>query len=100
MTIEMQKFGTILNSRPAGREAFLAFRPQLLHALKPEETITLDFQHVQVLTPSFADEFVTPLVEQHPEKIAFQHTTNITVQKTLEFLSEDWPERSYEWKER
>lgn len=98
MTIAMHKFGTILNSRPAGREAFLAFRPQLLHVLKSTEEIILDFQGVQVLTPSFADEFVTPLLEQYPGRVSFMHTQNITVRKTLEFLSEQWPKDAYDWK--
>lgn len=95
MIIDMRKFGDILNSRPAGREAFLAFRPKLLHDLKADETILVDFEGVKVLTPSFADEFITPLIEQYPGKISLQNTHNITVRKTLEFLSPDWPKNSY-----
>lgn len=95
MIIEMRKFGEILNSRPSGREAFLAFRPRLLHDLQPEEAILVDFEGIKVLTPSFADEFVTPLVRQYQGKLSFQNTRNITVRKTLEFLSQDWPENSY-----
>lgn len=89
MTIEMQKIGVILNSRPAGREALLAMRPHL----RGVEDVVLDFSGVNVLTPSFADEFVTPLVSEYKDRLLLTHTKeNITVFKTLEFLSEDWGE--------
>jgi len=88
MTIEMKNIGIVLDSRPAGREAFLAMQPRLRDAANVE----LDFDGVKVLTPSFADEFVTPLIEKYGDHITFLHTTkNITVQKTLRFLAEDWP---------
>lgn len=88
MTIEMVKFGQILSSRPVGRESLLAIRPTLP---KDPEEIILDFSGVNVLTPSFADEFVTPLTEQFQDNIKLVHTQeNITVQKTLQFLSENW----------
>lgn len=95
MIIDMRKFGEILNSRPSGREAFLAFRPRLLHDLQSEEAILIDFKGIKVLTPSFADEFITSLIQQYPGKLSFKNTQNITVQKTLEFLSQDWPKNSY-----
>lgn len=91
MTIEMHKFGETLVAHPEGREAFLGYRPCLLHDLGPTEEIVIDFQGVAVLTPSFAVEFITPLLEQYPRRVSFKNTKNITVQKTLEFLSEQWP---------
>lgn len=96
MIIAMKKFGDILNSRPAGREAFLAFRPHLLHDLSNVETITIDFDGIRVLTPSFADEFVTPLIEQYPKRVLLKNTANITVQKVLLFLSRDWPKGAFQ----
>lgn len=89
MMIEMSKFGTVLNSRPAGREAFLAIRP-ILHA---DSELTIDFSGIQVLTPSFADAFITPLSEHMAgQRMRLTHTQeNITVQKTLSFLASDWP---------
>jgi hypothetical protein len=55
MRFEMKKFGLILNSRPAGREAVLRVR-QIANGIKNDK-IEFDFSGVDVLTPSFADEF-------------------------------------------
>ncbi|MBI1812289.1 STAS-like domain-containing protein [Candidatus Peregrinibacteria bacterium] len=103
MTIQVQKFGKVLNARPAGREAFLAIRPSLpSHNVDAgsdrgkTEDIIIDFDGVEVLTPSFADEFVTPLTQLYPGRISFANTENITVRKTLAFLSEDWPKGTYQ----
>ena len=95
MTIEMRRIGNVLDSRPEGREAFLGIRPTLPTS---QEEITLDFQGVDVLTPSFADEFVTALIELYPGKIQFSNTTNVSVKETLEFLSESWPHGTYQMK--
>ena len=57
MTIEVKKFGTILNGRPAGREAALILE-QLLAKIGKDEEVILDFSDVLVLTPSYADEFL------------------------------------------
>lgn len=56
MIIPVHKFGTILNGRPAGREAALVLK-QILHNVKRDEGIVFDFSDVVVLTPSYADEF-------------------------------------------
>lgn len=93
MTLLMRKFGEKLDSRPAGREAWLAIQPRL-REMTPGEIITLDFAHVLLLTPSFADEFVTPLVNEYTDRASLVHTQeNITVRKTLEFLKETWRHR-------
>ncbi len=90
MILFMRNFGEKLDSRPMGREAWLAIQPKLREA-KPNEEITLDFEGVLLLTPSFADEFVTSLVSDYPNPIVLRSTReNITVQKTLEFLRETW----------
>lgn len=90
MTLLMHNFGEKLDSRPAGREAWLAIQPRL-REMKSEEKITLDFARILLLTPSFADEFVTPLINEHPGRAILVHTQeNITVRKTLEFLKEAW----------
>jgi hypothetical protein len=88
MTVEMRTIGEILDSRPAGREALLALRPRL----STVKDLVLDFGGVKVLTPSFADEFVTPLIGEFDLKL-MNTQGNITVQKTLEFLAEDWPRK-------
>jgi hypothetical protein len=47
MTIQMHKFGTILNSRPAGREAFLAISPTLLPTTEGEHQLLLGIPDVR-----------------------------------------------------
>lgn len=90
MILLMHNFGEKLDSRVAGREAWLAIQPRLRENTEGE-TITLDFADVLLLTPSFADEFVTSLMNEYPNPIVLEKTKeNITVQKTLEFLWETW----------
>lgn len=93
MILLMKNFGEKLDSRPAGREAWLAIQPRLREISK-EETLTLDFADVLLLTPSFADEFVTNILNDFPNRVILLNTqSNITVKKTLEFLSETWKEK-------
>ncbi|MBI5614260.1 DUF4325 domain-containing protein [Candidatus Gottesmanbacteria bacterium] len=86
MTIEVKKFGTTLVSRPAGKEAWLAFQPVLGEVAENEE-IVVDFIGVAVLTPSWADEFLTPLRERYGNKVNLIHTDNASVQATLAILA-------------
>lgn len=60
MTIAVKQFGEFLTSRPAGKEAFLAARAYSI-ADDMDEPIVLDFSGVQVLTPSWIDEFLRGL---------------------------------------
>lgn len=87
MRIDLSKFGTTLLSRPSGKEAFLAFKPQLTN-LKKDEKIELDFSLVKVFTPSWADEFITPLIETYGARITLLNTENSSVQATLKILKE------------
>ncbi|MEK9156029.1 MAG: STAS-like domain-containing protein [Patescibacteria group bacterium] len=87
MKIELKKFGELLISRPAGREAFLAMSAYLTRDLREDETIELDFSGVKVLTPSWADEVITKLAEKFPH-IQLANTDNATVQATLKTLRE------------
>ncbi|MDD5054676.1 MAG: DUF4325 domain-containing protein [Candidatus Peribacteraceae bacterium] len=99
MTIEMRKVGTILDSRPAGREAYLAIISRIpiaqVDVISGEfRDIVIDFAGVEVLTPSFADEFITSIAEAHGGHVRLIHTQdNITVRKTLAFLREEWGEK-------
>ncbi|OGK14396.1 hypothetical protein A3A93_00405 [Candidatus Roizmanbacteria bacterium RIFCSPLOWO2_01_FULL_38_12] len=85
MNIELKKFGTTLVSRPAGKEAWLAFQP-VLKGVSPEEKITVDFDGVVVLTPSWADEFLTPLRNSFKEKVVLINTNNPSVKETFSIL--------------
>ena len=86
MRIELKKFGDILISRPAGREAFLVMSSNLIGDIKKEENIIIDFAGVKVLTPSWADEVITKLAENYSVKV--ENTDNPTVQATLKILSQ------------
>ncbi len=85
MKIELKKFGEMLISRPAGREAFLAMQAYLTKGADRNETIEIDFAGVKVMTPSWADEVVTKLAQEF-KNIKFLNTDNPTVQATLRTL--------------
>lgn len=86
MIIELKKFGTTLVSRPSGKEAWLAFQPTLIDITENEEVI-VDFDGVLVLTPSWADEFLTPLVARYKDRVKLRNTGNASVKATLEILA-------------
>lgn len=85
MKIAIEKFGNILVSRPSGKEAFLALNP-MLKDLGTTENLELDFSGVIVLTPSWADEFVTPLKSQFPGRVSLVNTENSSITATLKTL--------------
>lgn len=85
MIIELKKFGTTLISRQSGREAFAAFQPTLL-GISQSETLEIDFQGVLTFSPSWGDEFLTPLQAQLGERLILSSTDNLSVKATLEIL--------------
>ncbi len=85
MTIKLSKFGHLLVSRPAGREAYLAAKAYIL-PLK-HETVEVDFSGVKVMTPSWLDEFLTPLREEFgADRITLTATDNPSVQASLKTI--------------
>lgn len=86
MTITISKFGTTLVSRPSGKEAWLAFQPVLNEMILNEEII-VDFKGVLVLTPSWADEFLTPLRNKFKDKVKLINISNPSVKATLSILN-------------
>lgn len=86
MLIELKKFGDILTSREAGREALAAFSPTL-KLLGDNEEIKIDFQGVSVLTPSWADEFIRTLLEKYGKRVSFMNDQNPSVQAALQFAN-------------
>ncbi|MBD3366043.1 DUF4325 domain-containing protein [candidate division WWE3 bacterium] len=71
VTIKLRKFGKILNSRPFGAEAALRAK-QIIEQKDERDSTILDFKEVEVMSPSFIDEFVKKLKEQYPQmKIDF-----------------------------
>lgn len=85
MKIELKKFGTTLISRQNGREAFAALQPQIT-ALGENENMELDFEGVITFTPSWGDEFLSPLLKQYGSRIILMNTSNPSVKATLELL--------------
>jgi len=85
MIIKLNKFGTTLVSRPAGKEAYLAFAPTLREG-KDNEAIEVDFEGVDVLTPSWADEFLTPLYNSYGSRVTLKNTNNLSVVESLKIL--------------
>jgi len=86
MVIKINKFGSILVSRPAGKEAYLAYSPTL-RQINNIEKIVVDFEGVEVLTPSWADEFITPLLEQFTNRVSLINTDNPSVKESLRILN-------------
>jgi len=85
MTIELKKFGDILISRPAGREAYLAMSAYLIKDIKKDEEIIIDFAGIKVLAPSWADEVITKLARNYSVKL--ENADNPTVKATLKTLA-------------
>jgi len=85
MIIQLKNFGTTLVSRPSGKEAWLAFQP-VLNQISSNEVIIVDFDGVIVLTPSWADEFLTPLDEKFKERVELHNIDNPSVKATLAIL--------------
>ena len=87
MTISLKKFGSILTSRQPGQEALAAFTPNLAE-LATEEKLSLDFAGVDVLAPSWADEFLTPLQQHFGDKLTLRNVTNASAQASIVLLEE------------
>lgn len=85
MIIQLKKFGTTLVSRPSGKEAWLAFQP-VLNEISPKDEIIVDFADVTVLTPSWADEFLTPLYDRFDEKVKLVNDDNPSIRASLAIL--------------
>lgn len=87
MKIDLKKFGTTLTSRQAGKEALLAFQPSLSE-IGAREPIELDFGGVVTFSPSWGDEFLTPLQKKFGKRLTLKNTGNPSVQATLKLLGQ------------
>ena len=87
MKIELKKFGTTLISRQAGRESFAAFQ-STLDGLKPNKHLEIDFDGVITFSPSWGDEFLTPLLTRLGERLTLLHSDNPSVKATLDILEQ------------
>jgi hypothetical protein len=87
MELQLEKFGRTLISRELGSEAFKAFQPTLRELPKDEE-LEINFSGVLTLSPSWADEFLSPLLNLINDKLALLPSENLSVQATLKILQE------------
>jgi len=85
MIIKLNKFGTTLTSRQDGKEAYNAFR-STLDALSENENVEIDFDGVVTFTPSWADEFITPILVTYGSRVKLMKTSNPSVEATLRLL--------------
>jgi len=85
MKIQIKKFGEILTSRSEGREAYLVSRAYL-KPTQNDELVELDFEGVKVLTPSWADEYITGLRSEYGKRLVCLPSTNATVIASLKML--------------
>jgi hypothetical protein len=85
MLIELKKFGEVLTSRPAGKEAFAAIRPVLdVNA----NVVEIDFSGIISLAPSWGDEFFTALKNMYGKRVKYLPTDNLSVIETLKTFEE------------
>jgi len=83
MRIELKKFGEVLTSRPAGKEAFAAILPTLDPNVSKVE---IDFTDVLSLSPSWADEFFRALEELYGDRVSYLPSDNPSVKATLKII--------------
>lgn len=86
MKLEVCKFGDVLMSRPAGKDAFALAKAYIFSALQPDDKIELDFADVKVLAPSWADEFITGIKSNFSNRIDYLNTDNESVAASLKIV--------------
>ena len=87
MKLQLEKFGKTLISRELGGEAFKALQPTLRELPKDQE-LEIDFSGVLTLSPSWADEFLSPLLNQLNDRLIILPSDNLSVQATIKILQE------------
>jgi len=87
MKLQLGKFGKTLISRESGSEAFKAFQTTLREFPKDED-LEIDFSEVLTLSPSWADEFLSPLLDILGDRLVLLSSDNLSVLATLKILKE------------
>lgn len=87
MKIELKKIGTTLSSRPAGKDASGAIAPMLTD-LKENEAVEIDFTGILSFSPSWGDEFLTPLLKQFGDKLVLLSTDNLSVIQSVKLIED------------
>lgn len=86
MIIELKKFGNLLTSRQLGKEALAALSSQF--PKENNEKIIIDFLDVTTFSPSWGDEFLSPLQQKYQNNLFLKNTSNPSVKATIEILEE------------
>ena len=87
MKLQLEKFGKTLISRELGSEALKAFQVTL-RELPQDEDLEIDFSGVLTLSPSWADEFLSPLLTELGDRLVLLPSDNLSVHATLRILQE------------
>lgn len=87
MKLQLEKFGKTLISRELGSEAFKAFQ-STWREFSPGEEVEIDFTGVLTLSPSWADEFLSPLLDKLGDRLILLQSDNLSVQATVKILEE------------
>ena len=85
MTIHLVKFGSVLTSRQAGKEAYAAFF-QTLAGVHQAEDVLVDFTGIISFSPSWGDEFLTPLQKKFGNRLTLKNLSNPSVALTISTL--------------
>lgn len=87
MTIQMVKFGILLNGRPSAKEAFLRINQIINSEGSNPQNIRLDFKGVEILTSSYADELLTGLNKSYNGiNIEIVNAETPAVKETIEIV--------------
>ena len=85
MVIEIKKFGKMLISRPAGKEAasiiLSSFIPQ-----SDVEPIELDFSGVEVIAPSWLEEVLNSLKDVYGDRVVCRAYDNLSLKESLKII--------------
>lgn len=87
MIIDIKKFGEILTSRQLGKEALAAFLPNI-NKVSQQEKVYINFDGIDVFSPSWGDEFLTPLLKRFGDRLILKQSANGSVKASVEMLEE------------
>lgn len=87
MRIPIRRYGDLLVSRPAGREAVAAMLAYL-PTVAPDEPVELDFDEVLAVAPSWLDEVLTGLRARYGSRVRCLPTRNASLEASLATLGE------------
>jgi len=87
MEIKLNQFGTTLSSRENGKAAYAKTKTEI-EKLKEKEII-ISFDGISSFSPSWGDEYLTPLKQLLGNRLKLKRTENMSVNATMEILQEN-----------